>query len=316
VGLLAGPPGCGKTWLMLDLAVAVALARRWLGRFVCEQGAVLIVLEEEDAGGVVERMDLLLAGLGLSPEEGDTLPIHFVIQQGITLVTPEGTLDPELQRHIEEVKPSLLVLDPFRRLHGMEENDSAAMSHLFSLLRQLAAEYDCSILVVHHLRKRGEFDEGLDRLRGSSDIAASVDTVLEIGGQFGNQIVKHSKAKRGPSSGTWLAVADISTDAVRIRYMDRDIKKEIDQDALRGWLLDTLEMPHNKTQLDEAGKARGYGKDRIRKMLDELLQAGEIREEKGPKNSTIYSLTDQSAKGARVSPTTVQSAQEREECDI
>jgi hypothetical protein len=316
VGLLAGAPGGGKTWLTLSLAVSVARGGRWLGHFACEQGAALLVMEEENDGAVVERMDLLLSGLGMNQEDGESLPIHYLIQQGVSLVTSDGNLDPELLRHVDEVKPALLVLDPFRRLHGLEENNSASMSHLFGLLRRLAAEQDCSILVVHHLRKRGELDEGVDRVRGSSDIAASVDTILEIGGQFGDQVVKHSKAKRGPSSGSWLVLGKVGGDGLSMRYVDSDVQSEMDRDALRQWLLDTLVSPHNLHQLHDKGKPLGYGKDRIRKMLEELLIEGQVQEEKGPRNSRVFALAHQSAEEARVPPTTTHEKEEREICAI
>lgn len=112
IALIAGIPGIGKTWLVLAIALAVAAGRPFLGRFHVRQGPVLLVLEEEDSSAVLERLDLLYAGLGLSQTDGDALPIHFLIQQGVSLVTPEGTIDPELLRHIQEVKPVLVGADP------------------------------------------------------------------------------------------------------------------------------------------------------------------------------------------------------------
>ena len=172
--LIAGTPGIGKTWLVLDTALAVAVGRAWLNRFQTHQGTVLLVLEEEDASAILERLDALYDGLGLSQEQGDGLPIQLLVQQGVSLMQADGTLDVELLRHIQEVQPALIVLDPFRRVHGLDENDSTQMSLLFNRLRWLTNEYACSLLLVHHLRKRSDGPEdALDRLRGSSDIPAS-----------------------------------------------------------------------------------------------------------------------------------------------
>ena len=39
--MVAGPSHVGKTWLMLDLAVSVAMGRDFLGKFPVQQGPVL-----------------------------------------------------------------------------------------------------------------------------------------------------------------------------------------------------------------------------------------------------------------------------------
>lgn len=121
---------------MLSIALAIATGQRWLGRFQVQQGRVLLVLEEDDPNSILERWDKLCAGLGLSSEARDQLPVEFLIQQGVKLVTDAGGLHPELRRHVEEFKPDLLILDPTRRLHDLDENDSGQMSMLLSLLRQ------------------------------------------------------------------------------------------------------------------------------------------------------------------------------------
>jgi replicative DNA helicase len=46
--IMAGSPGIGKTWVSLDIALAVATGTRTLGRFPTREGSVLTVLEEED----------------------------------------------------------------------------------------------------------------------------------------------------------------------------------------------------------------------------------------------------------------------------
>lgn len=212
-------------------------------------------------------------------------------------MTPDGALDPELLRHVKEVQPGLIVLDPFRRVHGLDENDSGAMSHLLGLLRGLtrATEQPCGIVLVHHLRKRSDRPEdALDRLRGSSDIPASADSVLEIGGEFGHLVVKHSKSKRGPALGTFIVHGDIGTQAVSLKFIDPDIKAEIDREALRGWLVKALSQggPQNLSQLSKAGKLLGYGRDRIRRLCDELTTEGALLIQPGSKNSKLYALAE------------------------
>ncbi|MEW6756376.1 MAG: AAA family ATPase [Candidatus Latescibacterota bacterium] len=293
--LMAGALGVGKTWLTLLMALAVATGRRFLDRFQAAQGAVLLVLEEEHRSAVLERVDLLCAGLGLAPEQADALPLHFLIGQGVNLVSghaepAEWALHPELVQHIQEVNPALVVLDPFRRLHGRDENDSAEMSGLFSLLRRLTAAHGCSLLLVHHLRKRSEGpEEALDRLRGSSDIAASADSVVEVGGQFGHLVVSHSKSKRGRSLPRFVVSTEQDGGALRFRFLDPDAQAETDRLEARTAVLHALEEgPRNRAQLQKVCAGRGVGRKRLEKMLEELKTAGRLTATPGPNRSTIY----------------------------
>ena len=307
VGLLAGIPGIGKTWLVLALAYAIATGGRLLDQFDCRQGRVLLVLGEEDPNSVVERLDLLYAGLGLNPEEADKLPVEFLIQQGIQVVDSERNLDPVFEQQVREFQPNLLIIDPLRRVQSLDENDSGAMSRLFSVFRQITQIPDnlCSVLLVHHLRKKSEFDGGggLDRLRGSSDIAASVDTVLEVTGELETTLrVKHSKSKRGPSQGVFLVQTEITDEAVKLSYLDPDEKAQEDQAEARAFVVRTLkENPEglNQSALAREGKKIGIGKDRLKAVCEALGGKGLVEVASGPRNSKIYTLSDQFAIGGR-----------------
>jgi len=168
------------------------------------------------------------------------------------------------------------------------------MSGLFNLLRWLANQYSCSLLLVHHLRKRADHaEDSLDRLRGSSDIAASVDSVLEVGGEFSNLVVRHSKSKRGPALGTFLIQSDISEQAVRFSFMDPDIKAEIDHQEVKQFLLQTLRAgPMNQSQLLAAGKKGGLGRKRLQRGWEELQQEGRLEVKPGPNKSLLYGLVE------------------------
>lgn len=296
--LIAGVPGIGKTWLVLSAAIAVAMGRPWLSHFKSRQGAVLLVLEEEDSSSVVERMSLLYGGMGLSQEQGDKLPIEFFIQQGVSLLASDGSLTPELRRHIEEVQPTLIGMDPFRRLHGSDENDSGAMSHLFSKLRGVTqlTSTPCSLLLVHHLRKRTLTDSGLDRVRGSSDIGASVDSVLEIDGEFDNMLkLRHAKSKRGPTLGLFLMQPEIKAEMVKLKYMDAVTQAETNQQATRSVILEALgNAPLNQSQLLASVKKRnGPGRSRTMAAVNEMVNAEALKVLPGKrKDEKIYALPD------------------------
>jgi hypothetical protein len=73
----------------------------------------------------------------------------------------------------------LLVLDPFVRLHRVNENQSGDVAAVLGYLRELQHTDDVAIAVFHHARKNGGSTGGL-RLRGSGDFFAWVDAALSL----------------------------------------------------------------------------------------------------------------------------------------
>jgi hypothetical protein len=241
---------------------------------------------------VIERLNFLYGGRGMSQEVGDALPVEFMIQQGVRL--DDAASRAGLERHLVEFEPDLLVLDPFRRVHGLDENDSGPMSRLFDALRNLASVYNVSILLVHHLRKRSENDTGqsLDRMRGSSDIAASVDSILEISGVFGDLRVRHAKSKRGPAVETFHVACDLDAQSVKLISYDPELKAESDRSQARAFLVGFLEAgSRNQSEIYSAGKAQGHGRKRLDNLFNELVEAGKLQVESVGR-SKVYQLED------------------------
>jgi hypothetical protein len=77
-------------------------------------------------------------------------------------------------------KYDLLVLDTQSRVLAMEkENDNSEANYLAGLLRRIANEAGCAILLIHHSTK-GEEGKAVYRGRGASAIAGAVDVVVNL----------------------------------------------------------------------------------------------------------------------------------------
>src|SRR5262249_5461506 len=70
----------------------------------------------------------------------------------------------------ERIKPDIVMLDPFVKLHALEENDNGAMDFVCDLLAQLGIEYDISVDAPHHSRKGTAVPGDPDSGRGGSSI--------------------------------------------------------------------------------------------------------------------------------------------------
>lgn len=184
VGILGGAPKCHKSWIGLDLALSVASATPCLGRFeVRDPGPVLLYLAEDAPGVVKQRLAGLCAPRGL---ELDPLPIHVVTAPSLRLDLPIDQR--RLHKTLAALRPRLLVLDPFVRLHRIDENSAAEVSAVLAFLREVQRAHDTAVLVVHHARKNAAGSAG-QGLRGSGDFHAWTDSALYVRRRRGDLVV-------------------------------------------------------------------------------------------------------------------------------
>jgi AAA domain len=72
------------------------------------------------------------------------------------------------------------VLDPFVRLHGIDENVAADVAPLLAYLRALQRSHQTAVVLVHHARKGAAHERGGQALRGSSELHAWGDSNLYL----------------------------------------------------------------------------------------------------------------------------------------
>jgi RecA-family ATPase len=176
VGIVGGEPKCCKSFLALDMAIAVASATPCLRRFpVARPGRVLLFAAEDALSTVRQRLDGICASVGLCLADLDL--------QVIT--APTLRLDIELDRNrlddtVRALRPMLLILDPFVRLHRIDENVSADVAPLLDYLRGLQRRYQTAVVLVHHARKGAAHLRAGQALRGSSELHAWGDSNLYL----------------------------------------------------------------------------------------------------------------------------------------
>jgi hypothetical protein len=176
VGIIGGAPKCGKSWLGLDLAVSVASGTPCLDSFpVTHPGAVLLYMAEDAAPVVRQRLAGLCRHRGLDLA---ALPISVITAPSLRLDLPRD--QNRLAQTLDRYAPRLLLLDPFVRLHRINENQASDVAALLGYLRELQRAHDLALAVVHHARKNGPVTSGGQSLRGSGDFFAWLDTALSL----------------------------------------------------------------------------------------------------------------------------------------
>ncbi len=176
VGIVGGEPKCCKSFLALDLAVAVAAGVPCLRRYaVPHSGRVLLYAAEDALATVRRRLEGIAAAAGVELADLDI--------QVITAPTLRLDLDADrrsLALTVAKLQPRLLILDPFVRLHRIDENASGEVAPLLAYLRELQRRHHVAVLVVHHAKKGAGRARAGQALRGSSEFHAWGDSNLYL----------------------------------------------------------------------------------------------------------------------------------------
>lgn len=186
VGSLAelhGPPGGGKTFLAIDMALSVASGRAFFGRTVRKGRVVYVIAEGQSGMGIRYRawMEARGASFGIDLE---TVP------EAIQLMEPAS-----VQRLIDTLairpeKPALIVLDTLARCFlGGEENSAKDMGLAIAAADKIRHATGGSVLLVHHTRKDGDVERGSIALRGG------VDTMLSLKEEDSHYVLTCEKQK-------------------------------------------------------------------------------------------------------------------------
>jgi len=213
VGIIGGEPKCGKSFLALDLAVSVASGTACLGRFRAARADRVLLFAAEDPLHVVrERLEGITAARGVAL--GD-LPLFVITAPRLRL--DDSSHCQQLSETIEKIHPALLVLDPFVRLHAIDENAAGEVAPLLAFLRNLQRKHHLAVALVHHARKDAGRSRPGQALRGSSEFHAWGDSNLYL--RRRDQHLRLSVEHRAARSLDDITL-ELATDPLALRIAD------------------------------------------------------------------------------------------------
>jgi hypothetical protein len=155
---LVAPGSTGKTALRMLQCLALAIGRELTGQHVFRRCRVLMVSLEDDQEEIRRRILAAMLHYGVTRDQVKGW-LFYACPKGVKLAEMNnrsrqiGLLETQLRAWIEKHRPDLVVLDPFVKLHALEENDNGAMDFVCDLLVTLAIEYDIAVDAPHHTKK-------------------------------------------------------------------------------------------------------------------------------------------------------------------
>ncbi len=175
LNFLGGRPKLGKSWLALQVALAVGTGGKVFGRDVTPGRVLYLALEDSEA-----RLKTRMAAQNWPA-------IDTICFETIWPTLAQGGLD-ALAAVMEATPYRLLVVDTASRLLGgnIDQLDPGATNDAFGAIQQLALTYHAAALVLDHHRKPNAFQpDPVDDLLGSTGKAAPADTVMGLYRQRG-----------------------------------------------------------------------------------------------------------------------------------
>lgn len=174
--LIAGPSKAGKTFLEIELAIAVAEGLEWCGR-KCQQGKVFFVNLEVDQASFLHRLREVYEAMGLEP--ANIKNIEILNLRGHS--KPLDKLVPILVRRVKKSACDMVIIDPIYKVITGDENSAEQMAKFCNQFDRICNETGASIVYCHHHSKGNQSNKkAMDRASGSGVFARDPDAVVDL----------------------------------------------------------------------------------------------------------------------------------------
>ncbi len=267
VTLLSGRPNMGKSWICLDLAIAVASGGLVMGGIPVTAGDVLYCALEDGQRRLQERLKRLLT-YEPTPER-----LHFATNWERL---NEGGIDALEDWRTQHPDTRLIILDTYAKVRPLPRAGGQLYQEDYSSLDPLgtwARGNKIGVTVVHHSRKAGA-DDVMDDISGSTGLTGTVDGLMVLRRARGEaeaelhvtnrDAADQQLALRWDADGTRWSIAGTAEDS-RITQEHKRILNLIAASA------DGLTPKEVAQQIDGANEST------IRVTLRRLLEKGQLR---------------------------------------
>jgi hypothetical protein len=286
LSLLGAAPGAGKSLVALDLARRLTGGGPFPdGTPVPDQERPVLYVDAESVPQIQNQralawgMDRSRLFLMMPDDPYEAIDFGSPAHQDLLV---------DMCYHLE---PHLVVIDSLGAIHLKGENNVEDVRAVLGYLCAVAQEFDLSLLLIHHLRKRGRERflppvdvVAADEFRGSSHIVAMARSVLALShvqvgpepdrnGPRRLEIVKTNLCRYPPALG--VAFESRGGGAPVLRYGDppRPYRRPTRTDDCAAWLLQHLEEagePLRPKDVIQAAAEAGFSPATVRRARNQL----------------------------------------------
>lgn len=304
VNIVYGAPGSFKSFLLADLAGAVAGGTDWLppllnpseGGVPVTKSAVVWVDFDNGERRTLDRFKAIANVLSLPPDT----PLSIYSMPSPTLDTTNDVHIAYLALLINDHYAKFVVIDNLGSISGNADENSADMVSVFSNLRWLSETTGAAIVIIHHRRKGTSNDRAGDALRGHSSIEGAIDLALLVARkQNALDVTVQSTKTRGadvdPFMAQFVPESDAEGNLIKAWFYGITDAKDNQTRQIMEAVRDALsDGPLNKGSLTTDVKdilerrAHSAGVQKIGDAIEDMHEQGFLTEEKGADNAKIY----------------------------
>ena len=295
-----------NSWLVIDLALAVATGRPWLG-IDCVPGEVLILDNELHGETSANRIPKVAGARGI---DIDTVADRLYVENLRGRLQDLFALGPYF-RQFEPGRFKVVILDAFYRFLPMraDENDNGTMASLYNYLDSFADYLKCCFVLIHHTSKGNQsLKEITDVGAGAGAQSRATDTHLILRKHEQDDVVVLDAAVRSwppvqPrclrwAFPVWMPADDLDPEALRKESGKKNVKSD-DAGETPSYDPSTFtrrflgEEPQSQARILEEAEAEGLSSRRVKRLLELAEEEGlAFRWSMGPRNTLGYATVE------------------------
>lgn len=174
--LISGPSKAGKSFALMELCIAIAEGKSWLG-FPCKKGRVLYVNLEIDPASCIMRFMKIYEALGWQKKHMDDIIVWNLRGHAV----PLDKLVPKLIRRIHDQHFDAIIVDPIYKVITGDENNASDMALFCNQFDKICTSTGCATIYCHHHSKGAQgAKKAMDRASGSGVFARDPDAQLDL----------------------------------------------------------------------------------------------------------------------------------------
>ncbi|MGD8305925.1 MAG: AAA family ATPase [Ignavibacteria bacterium] len=295
LGVLAGAPKIGKSWMALGIALSIAEGNKALGYFETNKSSVVYIALEDNLRRIKDRMHNIL---GIEPNYEAPENLIYLEESHNFPKLNENGID-ELQNLIDDNPDiKLVIIDTLGRAKAdkkrMDNNIYQADYELGSKLQEFTMKNRICVLVIHHTKKGSE-ENVFDEISGTTGLTGAMDSMMVL-------------KKKNNECKLYITGRDVEESEYTVKF-DKTIccwnvvekNSEMNITAEREEILELIKSYNREMRTGEIAELVGKEKSNVSKLLKKLVRDGllispkygyyALPEEKKDDNEALFTKT-------------------------
>jgi len=278
---LCGKPKVGKSFLALNLALAIATGKKAFGHLTSEKGEVFYLALEDNKRGLKARLEKML--------EGKQFPTALHLATDCQKANEGGLefIEEWLNKH---PKVKLVIVDTLQKFRPIPKGNNITLYgddyRAVEGLKKISDERNIAILVVHHLRKM-QSNDPLDMVSGTTGLTGAADNILIL-----------TKNSRCADSDLYITGRNIEEKTLAFRFEKNKLSWVLLGDAeehhissQRQKILQVLRDNHAPLSPKKIADVLNENARNIRYLLHEMVKANQVEKRDRGLYTTNYNNT-------------------------